>query len=148
MDSWGEFRSYYQSEVKVTKQDFDDEYHAKGWSQARIDQKWNAYKACRCIQREGRGASLALWIPQRREWIVDRSPVQTNTYSEEKESEKRFKAHDVFAIKDSCYDPSLDLGDSSFTEDAIKDETPLGPTLDAASFASLSGSPLSWCEGY
>ena len=67
--------------------------------------------------------------------------MQTNTYSEEKESEKRLKAQDVFAITDSCYDPSSDLGDSSFTEDAIKDETPLGPTFDLEVLDSLSAFP-------
>ena len=52
------------------------------------------------------------------------------------------KAHDVEALKDHCHDTSLDLGGSFFREDAIKDETPLGTTLDAASLASSSGSGL------
>ena len=154
---WGEFCRTYSVELRVTnkardveftKQDFDDEYHAKGWSQARIDQKWNAFKADKGIDRFGRGACLTLWIPQKRERIVDRSKVQTNTYSEGSKREKRLKANDVEALKDHCHDTSLDLGDSFFKEDAvIKDETPPGPTLDAASLASLSGSPYLGAKG-
>ena len=74
--------------------------------------------------------------------------MQTNTYSEGSKREKRLKAHDVEALKDNCHDTRLDLGDSFLKDDAIiKDETQLGPTLDAASLASLSGSPYLGAKG-
>ena len=115
----------------------------------RIDQEWNAYKVDKGIDRNGRGVSFRLWIPLTREGIVDRSKVQTNTYSEGSKREKRLNANDVEALKDHCHDTSLDLGDSFFREDAIKDGTPPGPSFGCGILGFFERlRHRSWCEGY
>lgn len=143
---WSEFGRTYsvrvsvkhrEEELETTWSDFKDDCAMKGWDLERTKAQWDKHKADKNIDREGRGATLKLWLPQRNKRIRDKGKDQVNAFNEGGKRQKTMKQADADSLKDFCHSSTLSFADKFFKEDAT-DESPLKALKEAA---ALSATP-------
>lgn len=142
---WQEFnRAYFTSrtkkdrskELEYTFGDFEDECKMKGWTDSRIKAQRASYVDDRNIDREGAGTFLILWIPQRRERILDTTKGFVNDYREGGQRHKVLSPHEAINLKEFA-DRSIPF----FADDFCKKELELSPRKSdmLAALASSGG---------